>query len=352
MSICKICYFRFVNVNIISNIVADLLKSNECVTIPEFGAFVVNPSNAQIDMAKNRFTPPGKQVSFNKNISNNDGLVANALSQKEGISYKDSVTYLKGFVQTVQDELKQKTSFDFGEVGSFYLTAENLLKFEPNTFQSPFEIGLEAFHLTPLSDAIGIGKEEIKPESVSPQIKYVSTLSSWGKVGWAVAALPLIAYLAWVPAQSGVLDKQKSFQFSDLNPFRTAPCEEYVARPAGLTGLSLEGEELLFDDFDETTYKFAVAETTNVVNEYVVPDLSMTELPYQIIGGCFGQKSNATRMVNKLNRKGFPAQIFDYKNGLYRVTYGGYATMTEARMALREVKSIDNSSAWLFKANR
>ena len=351
MSICKKGYFRFVNNNIISNLVADLLKSNECVTIPEFGAFVVNPSNAQIDMAKNRFTPPGKKVSFNKNISNNDGLVANALSVKEGISYQDSVIYLKGFVQSIHDELKSSNSFDFGLVGGFYLTAENLLKFEPNPVESPFEIGLEAFHLTPLSNNEFIGKEEANAAIVQPQVKYVSTLSSWGKVGWVVAALPVIAYLAWVPAQSGVLDKQKSFQFSDLNPFRTAPCEEFVARPAGLNGLTLNSEELLFEDFDEATYKFTAPETTNVVAEYVVPELSMTELPYQIIGGCFGQKSNATRMVSNLNRKGFPAQIFDRKNGLYRVTYGGYATLNEARMALDEVKSIDNSSAWLFKVN-
>lgn len=342
-----------VNRNNISNIVVELLSSNECVTIPEFGAFVVNPSSAQIDMAKNRFTPPGKKVSFNKNISHNDGLVANALSLKEGISYQDSVLYLKGFVQTIHEELKVSNSFDFGEVGSFYLTTENLLKFEPKSLLSDFEIGLEAFHLTPLVNSNVLGKEEVfaanEPE---PQIKYVPTFSTWGKVGWAVAAIPFLAYLAWVPSQSGVLDKQKSFQFSDLNPFRTTPCEEYVARPAGLSPINLETDDNLYADFDESTFKFTAPETTNVVVEPIASVMEMTDLPYQIIGGCFGQKSNASRMVKKLNKKGFPAQIYDRKNGLYRVSYGGYATLNEARIALNEVKSIDNSSAWLYKSKK
>ena len=337
------------NILVVSNSVANLLKSNECVTIPEFGAFVVNPSNAQIDMAKNRFAPPGKKVSFNKNISNNDGLVANALAVEEGISYQDAVTYLKGFVHTIQDELKQKASFEFGEVGSFYLTAENLLKFEPNQLQSSVDFGLEAFHLTPLSNSKLVGKEAVV---AGTEVKYIRSLSAWGKVGWAVAAIPLIAYLAWVPTQSGVLDKQKSFQFSDLNPFRISPCQEYVARPAGLTAMSLSSDGLLYKEFDENTYKFATPETTNVVTEPIASMPKMTELKYQIIGGCFNQKSNANRMVRKLNKKGFPAEIYDRKNGLYRVTYGGYASLTEARSALREVKSIDNSSAWLFKAKK
>ena len=333
----------------ISNIVANLLKTSECVTIPEFGAFVINPANAQIDVAKNRFTPPGKRVSFNKNIQNNDGLLANALANQEGISYEDAVSYLKGFVESVKLELKSKHSFDFLEVGSFYLTDGNLLKFEPNTISSSLEFGLEPFHLTPLSNDSVIGKELVGSVAGERkvEIKYVSKLSTWGKVGWAVAALPFLAYVAWVPAQSGVLDKQKNFQFSDLNPFRAAPCEEFVARPAGLIDLSLDSEDLLYPDFNESTFRFAIPETTNVVVE--IPKVITTELRYQIIGGCFSKKSYANRMVSSLSDKGYSAFIFDQKNGLYRVSYGGYSTMKEARKTLKKVKANDNSSAWLLK---
>ena len=39
------------------------------------------------------------------------------------------------------------------------------------------------------------------------------------------------------------------------------------------------------------------------------------------------------------------------KNGLYRVTYGGYASQSEARFALKKVKANTNVSAWLLKIN-
>ncbi len=331
----------------ISNIVSDLLQFNECVTIPEFGAFVVNPANAQIDMVKNKFSPPGKKVSFNKNITNNDGLLASALSEHEGISYEDAVVYLKAFVFHIEKELKEQHVFDFMSVGSFYKTKENLLKFEPGAMDSIGSFGLESFHLTPLSAEVGKEAILIHPASVKTEIKYITKTGTFSKIGWGVAIIPFIAYLVWVPTQSGIMDNNRNFQFSNLNPFKSVPCEVYVPRPVGLTEMDLSATDLLQDDFNEAHYKFAVAETTNVVIEK--PKVVISKMRYQIIGGCFGDKSNAARLVSKLQDQGYSANIFDHKNGLYRVTYGGFASQRAARKALVKVKANANASAWLYK---
>ena len=335
------------NILNISNIVSDLLQFNECVTIPEFGAFVVNPASAQIDMVKNKFSPPGKKVSFNKNINNNDGLLASALSENEGISYQDAVVYLKAFVFHVEKELKEQHVFDFMTVGSFYKTKENLLKFEPGSLDSIGSFGLESFHLTPL--AMEVGKEAVRthPASVKTEIKYVTKTGTFSKVGWGLAIIPFIAYLVWVPTQSGIMDNDRNFQFSNLNPFKSVPCVEYTPRPVGLTELDLSAADLLQDDFNEANYKFAVAETTNVVIEE--PKVIISKMRYQIIGGCFGDKANAARLVSRLQDQGYSANIYDHKNGLYRVTYGGFASQKEARKALKKVKANANASAWLYK---
>lgn len=336
------------NIQNISIIIRDLLQTNECVTIPGFGAFVVNPSSASVDMAKNRFTPPGKKVSFNKNIVNNDGLLSSALASKEGISYEDAVLYLKGVSEQIQKELQDQKVFDFFEIGTFFWTKENLLKFEPRELETADGLGLEPFHLTPISDSPFIGKEAISvhKSNVQKEIQYIERTGTWGKVGWGLAILPVIVYLAWVPSGSGVLDKNKSFQFSNLNPFRETPCEEYVARPAGLSSFDLSTTDILWPDFDEAKMKFAVPETTNVVIE---TPKEIIAHQYQIIGGCFGKQSNAKRLVRKLNVQGYPASILDKKNGLYRVTYGGYGSQSEARIALKNVKANTNASAWLLK---
>ena len=333
----------------IANVVSDLLQFNECVTIPEFGAFVVNPASAQIDIAKNKFTPPGKKVSFNKNITNNDGLLASAISENEGISYEDSVHYIKAFVSQLQAALKSKNVFEFHTVGSFYRTDENLLRFEPGTLESIGGFGLETFHLIPLSVDEVLGKEAvtIHPAAVQTEVRYVEKTGTWGRVGWGLAVIPFLAYLVWVPTQSGVLDNERNFQFSSLNPFKSTPCEEYVARPTGLTEFELTADNLLQSDFDEANFKFAVPETTNVVTE--TPKVVSVRMRYQIIGGCFSDKTNASRLVSRLQDQGYEAKIYDKKGSLYRVTYGGFANQRAARKVLKEVKRNANASAWLYK---
>lgn len=340
------------NISVVSNIISELVRSNECVTIPEFGAFVVNPSSAQLDLAKNRFTPPGSQISFNRKIQNNDGLLASKLAEQEGISFSDSISYLKGLVHSINSELDQKNNFDFGSIGSFYVTAEKILKFEPNTNQSLFEFGLEPFHLAPITVIPVIGNDDAKEKDIAPttQIKYIHKSSNWGKIGWALAAMPLIAYLIWVPTNSGLLNSNENFHVSNLNPFKSGPCQEFVQRPAGLAELRFENEGLLFPGFNESNLKFSVPETTNVVTDVVAEIIdNQFEKRYQIIGGCFSHQENASRLVEALRSRGYSANIFDYKNGLYRVSYGGYTTLGEARFALRGVKANDNSSAWLLR---
>lgn len=336
----------------IANVVSDLLQFNECVTIPEFGAFVVNPASAQIDMAKNKFTPPGKKVSFNKNITNNDGLLASAIAENDGISFEDAIHYIKAFVQQLNSELKTKHIFEFHFVGSFYLTKDNLLRFEPGNLEGLGGFGLETFHLAPLTTDSSLGKEAvvIHPATAQTEIQYIQKTGTWGKVGWGLALIPFLAYLVWVPAQSGMMDRNRNFQLSNLNPFKSTPCEEYVARPAGLTEFDLSAENLLNTDFDESTYKFAVAETTNVVVE--TPAVVSAKMRYQIIGGCFSDKSNASRLVSRLQNQGYEAKIFDKKGKLYRVTYGGFANQKEARKALKEVKRNTNASAWLYRMKK
>ena len=342
--------FVSVNTSNISHIISHLLQFNECVTIPEFGAFVVNPASAQIDMAKNRFTPPGKKLSFNKNITTNDGLLANALSINEGISYEDAVVYLKGFVHEVREQLSTKNVFEFHHLGSFYQSADNILKFEAGVLEAIDSFGLDQFHLTPLSAQLNDGKEAIvpHPETIKTEVKYIERTGTFGKLGWGLALVPVLAYLAWVPSNSGLLNSNRDFQLSNLNPFKSTPCEEYNPRPVGLMEIDLVDEGLLFENFNEVDYQFAVVESTNVVLE---EPTEILPLKYQVIGGCFTDKANAARLVSKLQDQGYQAKIFDKKGKLYRVTYGGFATQKEARKALKKVQANTNASAWLFKSN-
>ncbi|NNG09397.1 MAG: SPOR domain-containing protein, partial [Arenibacter sp.] len=55
--------------------IAELLYRYNCVIVPEFGAFLTQMKSAVINDTTNSFYPPSKIVSFNEQLSSNDGLL-------------------------------------------------------------------------------------------------------------------------------------------------------------------------------------------------------------------------------------------------------------------------------------
>ena len=63
--------------------VEELLYFHECVTVPNFGSFLVNNSRAKIDFKKGEFISPKRKVSFNILIKQNDGILAKYISSRK-----------------------------------------------------------------------------------------------------------------------------------------------------------------------------------------------------------------------------------------------------------------------------
>ena len=67
--------------------ISKLLYQYDCVIVPGLGGFVANYKSATIQPVQNTFSPPSKGISFNKNLNNNDGLLANFIAQEETVSF-------------------------------------------------------------------------------------------------------------------------------------------------------------------------------------------------------------------------------------------------------------------------
>ena len=72
----------------------NVLQKKDCVIIPDFGGFVANYLPARLDETSNRIFPPSKHLLFNKNLINNDGLLAHRISAEEGVSYESALEKL------------------------------------------------------------------------------------------------------------------------------------------------------------------------------------------------------------------------------------------------------------------
>jgi len=118
--------------NTTATYISDLLYRYECVILPGFGAFLTRRQPATINALNNSFYPPKKIVSFNSQLQNNDGLLANYMASVEHISYTDAVAKIQRYVLKIRNELSKSQRVKISGVGEFFNSIENILQFEPS----------------------------------------------------------------------------------------------------------------------------------------------------------------------------------------------------------------------------
>lgn len=140
-----------------------LLPIHNCVTIPDFGGFIVNakPSLFRI----NNETFPQYGIVFNPDLNHDDGIIASYISKDEEISYNAACNKIRDFVKALQTELKTGKAITCGNIG--ILTTDNVGNI---TFLSNKDIIYPAFYglrpielkqLTDVNDAIRKKKRNV-----------------------------------------------------------------------------------------------------------------------------------------------------------------------------------------------
>jgi nucleoid DNA-binding protein len=165
-----------INISLIDS-VAELLYKHNCVIIPDFGGFITNYKETGFEESRNLISPPCKKVAFNQILVENDGLLVNHWSQKKGISYTESFKNVSDFAVFLKETIVSNKSFDFKNIGTFYLNTENKIIFIPylghNFLESSF--GLQPIKVKPLQlqPVISVISEKSLKEIAIPEISIV-----------------------------------------------------------------------------------------------------------------------------------------------------------------------------------
>lgn len=347
--------------------ISELLFQYDCVIIPNFGGFVANYAPAQIHPTQHTFSPPAKRIGFNKSLKNNDGLLANQISHKQGVSFSEANLMIASFVDACEKQLKEAKKVDLQDVGLLFLDVEHHLQFESHNTVNYLtdSFGLCSFQ----SPAIKRDNYQVRIEK---QFKDRTVIPSEGKkinvkkyVALALC-IPVAIALVWIPLKTDLL---KNVNSSNLNPFAKKATSEYVFRTLPKTSFteadfkevnSLANDTskisaLSFTDdatkpitvkLSEESVKKQETDKTMVVQQNTPSDTPKT---FHVIGGCFSILSNADAFVKQLESKNIKAQIIGQNNaGLYIVSYGDFSKREEAVRELALVK-MGNPNAWLLK---
>jgi len=354
----------------INDQISELLFHYDCVIIPEFGGFVTNYKPASLDERLHLFSPPSKEISFNKNLVRNDGLLANFLADSGKITFEEANGIIRKTVEDYFAKLNNGQRITFNKVGIIYRDNAKNLQFEPlaevNFLKDSF--GLEQLFAMPLASPQPklIPQHEpviihLEPETQQEQ-NVVAAESNRGKWAWAaVIMLPVLAYSGWLLTHAD-LSRPANLTIADFNPFGKTPAAIYEARKAAYT-FEAESEEsnLLPDSAETAVVRVSFTDESEGVwvrmrEDVVIPAALTTyvvtpellALRFHIVGGCFAELANAHKLVDELRAKGYPAYILDERKGLHRVTYGNFEKKSDALEALNKIKQNEIAGAWLL----
>ncbi|WP_016989572.1 SPOR domain-containing protein [Flavobacterium sp. ACAM 123] len=301
--------------------IAELLYRYQCVTVPGLGAFLTEIQSAHWVESANSFFPPKKMISFNANLKNNDGLLANHIAQAEKTSYDYAVSAIQYEVLNWKKALEANGDFSIKNIGNISLNADNNIVFKPldqtNYLSSSF--GLSAF-VSPV-----VKRENFEQKIEALEENTVITLNTEERSGRSYLQYAAIFILG--------LGLTASIGYSVY--------QNQIASETVLVETAVQKQ--VNNKIQEATFfiKSPMPAVTLSVKE--------SKMSYHIMAGAFREEKNADKIFKRLSNLGYKARrIAVNKYGLYPVLYGSYATYAEADKAKKEIQKTDNPEAWLL----
>ncbi len=301
--------------------ISDLLYRYECVTVPEFGAFLTQRVSASINNSTNAFYPPKKSVSFNEQIQKNDGLIAHYVADVEKIPFEIASEKIQKRVRLLKTLLTQGETITFNNIGDIKFNNEGKIVFEPS------------YNLNYLTDAFGLS------QFVSPAVTrevYKETVQAIEK------EVPIV----FTP------EKRKSIPY-----FKYAAVAVIALTLGGFVASNYYVKQI--ETHNQIAQEEAFQQLDNKIQQatFVIdnplPSITFNVTKqsgnYHIVAGAFRIEENCDKKIEQLRAEGYkPRKIGMNKYGLHEVVYASYQTGQEALIAIRKIRATSNKDAWLL----
>ena len=107
-----------------------ILACYDCAVVPGLGGFLMNRVEARYDASSHRAFPAYRQVSFNAQLTFNDGLLAQVYQKTYGLSFEEANHAIKAAVDELFAHLDKGETLELGETGRLHQTPDRRLVFE------------------------------------------------------------------------------------------------------------------------------------------------------------------------------------------------------------------------------
>jgi hypothetical protein len=339
-------------------VICQLILRHNCVVLPNFGGFVSKTISAQIDFEKGILQAPYKQLLFNRNLINDDGLVVAEYARLNGLYYQEGLSQLTDFTGKLNSDLAQGKQVSIPKLGVFSKDSDGIVRFEQDRH---FNLLLSSYGLSNVTFVPNPVQEEVPIIQLNPIATEEPTQKNptkFWKYAAAACLLPFAFYSFWIPMKTDVLHSGL-ISYKDFNPLRGNLTVHYAKQPLtpfekafrNETSISQQlaataaGEIGLYQ-YDESTV-FAVEIPTVETAPVIVVEQVAVQANYEFIVGCFSDERNANNFVQKLQADGFAAHILP-GGTLIRVSAGSAANQNEIQAIQSKVNS-KGIEGWICK---
>jgi hypothetical protein len=305
--------------------ISDLLYRYQCVTVPGFGAFLTETVSAHVTGSASSFFPPKKVVSFNANVKNNDGLLANHVALQEKMSYELAVIKIGDVVNEWTYLLQNRNRVVLKNIGEISVNNEMNWFFEP---ANTVNYLTDSFGLTPF---------------VSPEITRVVLKQE-------VEALEEKAPIIFTPERK-----------RDYSYLKYAAVFVMMLGAGGFGYVTYNNQQIeaktlaVQKNVQEKVQQQIQQATFLISNPVEAVELSVAapieeKMPYHLVAGAYRSEENANKAIAELNAAGFEkAKMLPInKHNLYPVVYASFKTLNEAQIERKNIQKTHNAEAWLM----
>ncbi len=315
--------------------ISDLLYRYDLVIVPGFGGIIGRKKSAHIDRENYIFSPPYKELSFNANLTESDGLLVRYVAKIMKLSNEDALRYIEDEVKKWNETLRETKRLRLNQIGIINLTQENKRIFLPLTTRNylPEAYGMSAFVHKPFK--IVRQKEVVRNKTTKQPVKTKQKTFMHSELKVPAQKRDrsnLLKYAAAFVVGLGLVAGGVSYYYNTGKPQATYQKATFVLKEN-------------FPAVEIGNKNNVGVDNQNVANKDINVDNA-----YFIISGAFRNKANAQKKVQELINAGFTdAQIIGQNQGkLWMVAYQGFISNDDAHKKLSEIKATQKG-AWVYK---
>lgn len=344
-----------VELSIVSELLQQLLRHHDRVSLPDLGAFMVDYTSASLVEGGRAVLPPSQRISFQPSETWNDELLEYELAKHKNYTIEEARDQMRHFTQGVAEQLHAGHCVEFPGLGILRVTADNEWCFDPvKSFDvSKDSYGLLELEMAPLDSAPKTDSylqpmQPLKPLSVNfdsfdttdaPPLKrrhrgvicwivFILLLLSAGVYIFREPLLNYIESISYTPEELAYLREQEQ------------SVEEIIPEPEPVVEIQREQAQ--------------VKESKPVKTGKSIGHPSRRHNAFHVMLAQFGDEKSASAYAKRIKaNEGYAAIVLNAGGDKpYKVSILRYASKKEAEEILEGLKktdSIEFNNAWIEK---